>query len=326
MIDNHLLVEVDHMSVKARDATLKILADRGYSGVLSGHEWSDKHNYKQILALGGMVGGRADNVENFADDWATYRQVRSPDYFFGWGFGPDANGLGSLPSPSQDANPVTYPFTSYRGDVTLDRQVSGRRTFDVNTDGTAHYGLIPDWVEDLRLDAGDAIARDMFRGSEAYLETWERAYGVAPESCRPAGSAIRRSGSGPLVLGTEAFDLLREAGQPALRTGTDYRYCLQGEQDGTMLAAFDGDGRVAVVAGNGSRQSVKGVRIGQGRSGLGSSARKLAPGLLVRRGSGRGGSVFVYALRKHRVIAAGVATAAAARSTAELQRAMKPLR
>ena len=166
----------------------------------------------------------------------------------------------------------------------------------------------------------------MFRGSEAYLETWERAYGVAPESCRPAGSAIRRSGSGPLVLGTEAFDLLREAGQPALRTGTDYRYCLQGEQDGTMLAAFDGDGRVAVVAGNGSRQSVKGVRIGQGRSGLGSSARKLAPGLLVRRAPGRGGSVFVYALRKHRVIAAGVATAAAARSTAELQRAMKPLR
>jgi hypothetical protein len=326
MIDNHLLVEVDHMSVKARDATLQILADRGYSGVLSGHEWSDKHNYKQILALGGMVGGRADNVENVADDWATYRQVRSPDYFFGWGFGPDANGLGSLPSPSEDAHPVTYPFTSYRGDVTLDRQVSGQRTFDVNTDGTAHYGLIPDWVEDLRLDAGDAIARDMFRGSEAYLETWERAYGVAPESCRPAGSAIRRNGSGPLVLGTDAFDLLREAGQPALRTGTDYRYCLQGERGGTMLAAFDDDGEVALVAGNGSRQSVSGVQIGQRRSGLEGNARKLAHGLLVRRAPGKGGSVFVYALRRHRVAAAGVATAAAAHSPAELQRAMKPLR
>ena len=118
------------MSVKARDATLKILADRGYSGVLSGHEWSDKHNYKQILALGGMVGGRADNVENFADDWATYRQVRSPDYFFGWGFGPDANGLGSLPSPSQERipSPTRSPPTAATSPSTARSAANERST------------------------------------------------------------------------------------------------------------------------------------------------------------------------------------------------------
>ncbi len=85
MIDNHMLIEVDHMSVKTRDAVLDILAKRGYSGVLSGHEWSDKNAYKPILDLGGMVGGRADNVENFVADYEKYSKEKSPKYFFGVG-------------------------------------------------------------------------------------------------------------------------------------------------------------------------------------------------------------------------------------------------
>ena len=31
---------------------------------------------------------------------------------------------------------------------------------------------------------GDAIVEDMARGAEAYLQTWERAEGIAPDSCR----------------------------------------------------------------------------------------------------------------------------------------------
>src|SRR3712207_8619235 len=41
------------------------------------------------------------------------------------------------------------------------------------SDGVDHYGLYPDWVEDLRKLAGDEIVDDMARGSEAYLQRSE---------------------------------------------------------------------------------------------------------------------------------------------------------
>ena len=52
-------------------------------------------------------------------------------------------------------NPVSYPFKSFDGKVTVDHQVSGERSYDINTDGVAHYGLYPDWIEDLRMIAGE---------------------------------------------------------------------------------------------------------------------------------------------------------------------------
>ena len=46
-------------------------------------------------------------------------------------------------------NPVTYPFTGLGG-VTVSQQHSGQRVYDINKDGVAHYGLYPDWLQDLR--------------------------------------------------------------------------------------------------------------------------------------------------------------------------------
>jgi hypothetical protein len=71
--------------------------------------------------------------------------------------------------------------------VLIGKQRSGRRVYDIDVDGVSHYGLYPDWVEDLRKVAGEdgaAIVEDMTRGAEAYLQTWERAQGVRPDSCR----------------------------------------------------------------------------------------------------------------------------------------------
>ena len=53
--------------------------------------------------------------------------------------------------------------------MTLDQQTSGERVYDINSDGMAHYGLYPDWIEDLRMIAGDQIVKEMGRGAEAYL-------------------------------------------------------------------------------------------------------------------------------------------------------------
>jgi hypothetical protein len=53
--------------------------------------------------------------------------------------------------------------------------VSGTRVWDINRDGASHYGLFPDWVEDLRTIAGPQIVADLANGAEAYLQMWARA-------------------------------------------------------------------------------------------------------------------------------------------------------
>ena len=101
-------------------------------------------------------------------------RYRDPRFFFGIGFGSDINGLHAQPEPRSDAaqNPVRYPFRSFDGGSVIDRQRSGTRTYDINTDGVDHYGLYPDWIEDLRLVAGRQIVEDMANGAEAYLQLW----------------------------------------------------------------------------------------------------------------------------------------------------------
>jgi hypothetical protein len=84
--------------------------------------------------------------------------------------------MGALPPPrsNNSANPLHYPFTSPINGVTLDRERTGRRTWDVNTDGVANYGLVPDWMADMRNISGPEITDDLANGAETYLEMWHR--------------------------------------------------------------------------------------------------------------------------------------------------------
>lgn len=168
-----MLVEIDHMSVKAADRTLDLLEAAGYPGVVSSHSWTAPEYFGRIYALGGMITQYGHDAEHFVAEW---RRTKQAHRVTGYGYGLDANGMGRLPAPrtGNAAGPVTYPFTTFEG-VTLDRARTGERTWDVNTDGVAHYGLVPDWIEDMRLLAGDELVRDMAAGAEAYLRTWEAA-------------------------------------------------------------------------------------------------------------------------------------------------------
>ncbi|MGC0362532.1 microsomal dipeptidase-like Zn-dependent dipeptidase [Rhodococcus sp. 27YEA15] len=184
-----MIVDIDHMGVKTAEATLDILEAAGYSGVVSSHSWSDTAMYKRIYALGGFValyagkldgaGGDEKGHDGFVDQWREARAMRSDDFYFGFGYGADTNGFGAQAPPRQSAetHPLLYPYTTFEGTI-MDRQRTGTRVFDVNTDGVAQYGLIPDWIADMRNVAGadgDTIIEDMSRGAEAYLQMWERA-------------------------------------------------------------------------------------------------------------------------------------------------------
>jgi microsomal dipeptidase-like Zn-dependent dipeptidase len=181
MMRKGMIVETDHMSMKARRQTLSILEATKYPGVISSHSWGDPGSQKRLQKLGGLVGPISSVSTSFYKEWLAARANRVAGFMFGTPFGSDINGLHSQPVPRANAaaNPVHYPFKSFDGGSTIDRQHSGTRVYDINTDGVDHYGLYPDWIEDLRVLAGPQIVTDMANGAEAYLQLWARAEAAA---------------------------------------------------------------------------------------------------------------------------------------------------
>jgi hypothetical protein len=228
-----MLVDPDHMSVEARDSLLDLVEERDYPGVISSHSWSTPDAYPRIYDLGGFVAPYAGDSTGFVAKWRRHVEWADPKYFFGIGYGADINGLGAQGDPrgADVTNPVTYPFEGLGG-VTIRRQHAGQRVYDINVDGVAQYGLYPDWIEDLTKVAdaeggdGDAIREDMARGAEAYLQTWERAQGIAPDPCRNPGLQVRAGRFDDLVRpGMSSRAVLEAVGQPFLRRDLTYTYC-----------------------------------------------------------------------------------------------------
>lgn len=180
MMDRGMLIDIDHMGVKAMDEALDVLEASDYPGVVSSHSWLDPSYYPRVLALGGIAGPYGHGTSQFVGEWRKVKDAAGPGADFGTGAGFDTGGFGHQPPPRADAvaHPLEYPFPTFDGGSTVDRQRTGERTYDLNVDGMAHYGLLPDWLADLRIAAGpdaDAIMNDLTRGAETYLRTWERA-------------------------------------------------------------------------------------------------------------------------------------------------------
>ena len=71
--------------------------------------------------------------------------------------------------------PERSPNTGAR----LLRSTAGQREFDINLDGLAHYGMLPDFLQDvsnlLRTSSGPVTdLRALFRSAEDYIQMWER--------------------------------------------------------------------------------------------------------------------------------------------------------
>jgi microsomal dipeptidase-like Zn-dependent dipeptidase len=181
LMANHMLMEMDHMSELARETVLR-MAKRNRYPLVSSHTgtggfWTQQQ-LRLIYRLGGMAAARADAAPALAARIEELRADRSKRHYFGVGLGTDTGGFSSLPAPRPDASqtPVTYPFRALYCNVQLQRERSGSRTFDLNSDGVAHYGLIPDLLADMQQHGGGAALRSLFRSAEAYLRMWELAY------------------------------------------------------------------------------------------------------------------------------------------------------
>ncbi len=164
LMDAHMLIEVDHLSERARDRVLELAAARDYPLVSShtgtGGTWTPTE-LRSLAAHGGFAAVTVDEAPQIGE--RTRELVGYPG--LGVGLGSDTGGFKTLPGATPG---VAYPFRL--SGATFTRQRTGERSFDVTRDGMAHYGLLPDV-----LAAVDPAARDtQAGGAAAYVRTWRR--------------------------------------------------------------------------------------------------------------------------------------------------------
>jgi microsomal dipeptidase-like Zn-dependent dipeptidase len=119
------------------------------------------------------------------------------------GFGTDFNGFAGLPGPrfGPEACPggrgpgdqpgeVTYPFVAAATGTTMDRSVIGDKTFDINTDGLAHVGMLPDFIADLEAQGVTGRLLDpLLNSASGYVTLWGKAWDKA-DSTRIAADEL----------------------------------------------------------------------------------------------------------------------------------------
>ncbi len=187
MMKRGMIIEVDHMPRKSYKRAYEILEENDYPAVGS----HGRNNNGRIYKLGGMSKfnfGRCRSADTPAtmDDGLQKRValMRDVGAFEAEGFGFDLNGFAGAPGPrlgddsgcsEPQTDPITYPFKSYAGDVTLEQPVVGDRTLDFNTEGMVHLGLVAELIEDVRRDGvTDEELEPLFKSAEGYIRLWEK--------------------------------------------------------------------------------------------------------------------------------------------------------
>lgn len=246
LIRKKMIVDIDHMSVLARDDALTI-AERYKYPVISGHtgfidvskgkarhEGNLKENeVKRIRDLGGIVSvivspGELESIVTYRGEGMPVvdhqcglsSQTFAQAYLYAIGkmnygpvgigtdfnagpelpgprFGPNGPCPGGGPTSKQTAR-VHYPFpVSAVGSPTrLDKSVVGQKTFDINDDGLAHVGLLPDFIEDLKQQGlRPQDLEPLFRSAEGYITMWEKIEGVSPQSPTKVNVALAAKGA-----------------------------------------------------------------------------------------------------------------------------------
>lgn len=200
MMNRGMLIEVDHLPRRAHARAFEMLHAADYPALAT----HGNDNRGAVYRLGGVSktgfgGCGSPGVPGAMGQSfrARIEQIAANGGYPAEGFGFDFNGFAGgrrprfgpdSPCQQEQANPITYPFTSYDGDITFTQPRLGNRTVDFNTEGMIHIGLLPELIEDVRRDGtSDEQIEPLFRSAEAYLRMWERA---------EARAAALRAGNG----------------------------------------------------------------------------------------------------------------------------------
>ena len=192
MMARGMIIEVDHFPSWSYRRAYELLEEYDYPAAAThGRVWDGRP-----YTLGGIATIGLGRCQDPDDPGSTVRGltdrvalIESLGGYPGAGFGFDLNGFAGAPGgrfaagacAKEQPNPIAYPFSSYAGDVEFTAPFLGNRAVDFNTEGLVDIGLLPELIQDVRADAGDAALEPLFRSAEAYLRMWEKAEQRAAE-------------------------------------------------------------------------------------------------------------------------------------------------
>jgi len=186
MMKRGMIIEIDHLPKRSYARAVELLVQNDYPA--AGTHGSTANG--KLYALGGIstlglprCGGDPASISAWVR--SRFDAVAAAGGYRAQGFGFDLNGFAGVPGPrfgsgahcdAPQTNPVTYPFTSFAGDVTLTPPKLGNRAVEFNSEGMIHVGLMPELIEDARrMGVTDADLEPLFRSAEGYVRMWERA-------------------------------------------------------------------------------------------------------------------------------------------------------
>ncbi|HSW11521.1 MAG TPA: hypothetical protein VLI06_01705 [Solimonas sp.] len=194
LMDKKFIIDIDHAELsikqdmidmaKAQTPTYPLVSAHG------GHGGISIQQAKDILALGGLIYPFKPNGKGHVEFMQKLKPVWPAGKPMAVGYGMDANGIADRAGPrGAGSTPVQYPFTLFKG-ADWGPQFSGftplkfelqtvpesGKTWNIDEVGTAHYGMVADYVEEVRLEGGREALDALYNSAEAYLQMWEKTY------------------------------------------------------------------------------------------------------------------------------------------------------
>ncbi|MDD9892913.1 MAG: peptidase M19 [Gammaproteobacteria bacterium] len=196
-----LIISIDHAPLLVKRTLLDLAAqeDPPYP-IISGHGYQGgvrNDDVKDLLKAGGYTYPYKWDGASFVDTLnrakVEYDRAAAEDPThmlpFASGFGFDINGFGGYNPPRPNPEQlVHYPFTLFEGagwgsqfdhiaPMTIDKiSIPDGRTWDTEIDGSAHFGMLPDFVEEIRLEGGEDAITAFYNSAEVYIQLWEKVY------------------------------------------------------------------------------------------------------------------------------------------------------
>lgn len=195
MMRRGMLIDIDHMSQKSANRALELAeAVSGGYPLFSGHNTPrglggvsenqrTPQQYARIAKLGGMAGvGTA--CRNSYQWLKLYGMVVQSMGQQSEALGTDFNGLVKGMPPRYGSS---YEDCDHPRDHTVSSHISyspffpksqlGSKSWDYNTDGVAHYGMLAEFLMDARTGPNGAylIDNNLMYGAETFFEAWQKA-------------------------------------------------------------------------------------------------------------------------------------------------------
>lgn len=178
-----MIIDIDHMSDKSQNDTLNIaeqydypvnIGHNGIQNFRSSERIASLNTVKRIAALKGVFGvGTADSEEHnydaqtFISSFNEVWTAMGGNSYGAVAIGTDVNGMERLPRASQGLNSAIF-YNNFP------KSKTGNKEWDYTKEGVAHYGLMADFLRDVKQRSLQTY-ENLMNSAEHFARMWEKA-------------------------------------------------------------------------------------------------------------------------------------------------------